>query len=233
MWKLLQIHKVSWFPVDERRSNKGEIHENRPGTWKWKCSVRSDSISCRQNRRRKTEDWGMVSVNLTFYYFTVKVCEPLLSLWRKEMFKWSQQVWLICGHKVMTGWKKSTKNLRQPTKTSKDVKKTECWLDLSCFVQNNSNFKPALWGHLGQTHNFKERVCLWTRHFVWLPVLGLCESWTNLFPASCSLSSQSVFLFFLSDWLTSTRWVFVWRKRRTEQSLSCPAVCPWRVTGPK
>ena len=42
------------------------------------------------------------------------------------------------------------------------------------------------------------------------------------------LSSESVTVFFLSDW----RWVVMRRKRRTEQSLQGSAVCLWRVTGP-
>ena len=41
-------------------------------------------------------------------------------------------------------------------------------------------------------------------------------------------SSESVTVFFLSDW----RWVVMRRKRRTEQSLQGSAVCLWRVTGP-
>ena len=51
-------------------------------------------------------------------------------------------------------------------------------------------------------------------------------SWTDLF-VLVPLSSQSVTVFFLSDW----RWV-VMRRKRTEQSLQGPAVCLWRVTGP-
>lgn len=56
---------------------------------------------------------------------------------------------------------------------------------------------------------------------------SLSEVEVNVFSAPCHTSCLTL------DWVHFTRWVFVWRKRRTDQSLDCWALCPWRVITPE
>ncbi len=171
-----------------RRSRYREQGRREP---EGQSSVASDSKLCWWSRGRKAEGWGRVSVSPSFYYFTVKVCESVLTLVTVEErnVRMNSTVWFIWRQKVVIGWKINRKLLE--TKENKKRFK-ENWPDgfLTVFV----------------------RLCV---------CVCVCVFWAH----------SQCFVFFSLRLTDITTWVFVWRRRRTEESLQRPAVCLWRVIG--
>ncbi len=152
--------------------------------------------------------------------------------WRCSDYIWSRQ----SRRRKTEGWGRVSVN---PTVSYFTVKVCESvfslWTERKEMFEWNQQFdSPEVtksWTAEKLTGNLQENNCVCVCVCVLLPVLCLV-CLLNLCLLILVLWAHSQ-CFCFSDWLKSTRWMFVRRKRRTEQSLQCPAVRRWRVTGPK
>lgn len=83
---------------------------------------------------------------------------------------------------------------------------------------------------------FNAIVCMyvWDGSFLF-PQYRMWVLYMLVYIESCVLSSQSVFLVYLADWLQSKRWVIVWKKWRTWRTRRTRslAISLWRLTDRK